>query len=65
MRTLVSLAVAAAGAEPAAAAAEAAAVPAAGLGRWPGGAVTGSHGSAHGCSHRQQPQSSGAEGLLL
>lgn len=59
------LVVAAAGAESAAAAAEAPAVPAAGLGRWPGGAVTSSDSSAHCCSHRQQPQPSGAKGLLF
>lgn len=48
-----------------AAAAEAPAVPAAGPGRWPGGAVTSADGAAHGRSHRQQPQPTGAEGLLL
>lgn len=56
---------AAAGTESTDAATEAPAVPAAGLGRWPGGAVTSSDGSTHGCCYCQQPQPPGAEGLLF
>lgn len=51
--------------ESADAAAEAAAVPAAGLGCWPGGTVASFDSSAYCCSHRQQPQPSRAEGFLV
>lgn len=44
-----------AGAESPDAAAEATAVPAAGLGCWPGGAVAGSDSSTHSCCYCQQP----------
>lgn len=63
--TLSRVAAAAAGAEFTDAAAEAPAVPAAGFGCWPGGAVASSDGSAHGRCYCQQPQPPGAEGLLF
>lgn len=56
---------AAAGTESPVATAEAPAVPAAGLGCWPGGAVASSDRSTHSSSDSQQPQSPGAEGLLF
>lgn len=62
---MLSRVVAAAGAEFTAAAAEAPAVAAAGLGRWPGGAVASSDGPAHRGSHGQQPQPPGAKGLVF
>ena len=56
---------AAAGTESPDAAAEAPAVPAAGFGCRPGGAVASSDSSAHSCCYCQQPQPPGAEGLLF
>jgi len=55
----------AAGTKSADAATEAPAIPAAGLGCWPGGAVASSDGSAHCRSYCEQPQPVGAEGLLF
>jgi len=60
-----SVVAAAAGAESPDAAAEAPAVPAAGLGCWPGGSVASSDRSTHRRRYCQQHQPPGAEGVLF
>lgn len=65
MLSPVVVVAAAAGTESTNAAAEAPAVPAAGLGCWPGGAVASSDSSTHCSRDCQQPQPPGAEGLLF